>query len=621
MQYRNFNYLDDDSTFQLNWKDLIINPHGLYAGFDPVLGTGRTLTLNHATTGVTKVDLAGAETDPMGCWKSKQGVVICEDGDITLTIAANGSAHPRIDLIVGQHEYIETSGGVDATYIVIQGTPGATPVAPALTYPEKQIILGQLFLPAAYTNLSDTDVVYTRSMPPSYGSDATVMHTDREQTSTALKIFEAYRGHMGTAKLSGVYSTTGDPDECSLIVQTKGNVFELDTENLSPDPFLDLMVFYNGCDLGAGAMYHFFTSVPLTVWSSGTSKFAELTGEFKLQEAEIRIPAYSVFTVHDLGDMGTGYRRAGITNVRTLQLANGDIQDVEITSPALDDVLANDGTFMFRNIAVNTIVGRNLLRMSKTLHTARKNYTSSGSVTTSVPALGDLMWIPDDTANVHRFTFTPSAGAFFSHIQGTQAGTILIIETAIGHTPYELKLDGTLHSSTILPIKHIGSQGSVISPNYIPVAGRPTILVNMGDYWRIIDDSVELYNTHADITTLSTTLNTAISETAWIGVTLGSNWSVYSGSSVGYKKTGLDWVHLRGTIEANAGTLQTPIFTLPTFFRPAQACIFSVNLISGSSIHPIVLGISTAGAVTWNDGAHSITNGDYFSIDGIFFKV
>lgn len=217
-QRRFWNYKDDDSTFDLNFRELGIFEAGRYRGFDPLLAAGLTLELNHLATGVDKTQLDGVTVTRYGLWNSKQGVIVTEDTAINLTIAAGDPTDPRIDLIVGQHQYIATTGGAVAIYLVIQGTPAPNPVAPALTLPDLQVELGRLYVPAGMTDLNGTGVVYTQALVPDYSGDDTVAHTDRTNDFQALQIFEGFEQYAGVAFLD-----TGASSTAIELQDTSGN--------------------------------------------------------------------------------------------------------------------------------------------------------------------------------------------------------------------------------------------------------------------------------------------------------------------------------------------------------------------------------------------------------------
>lgn len=199
-QERWWNWLDDDSTFRLNSRDLIMIPFGLYSGFDKKAGTGMVLTLTHTINPKTKVNQDLTESNPLGVWKSKQGVVIAEDANITLNIDTGHPTFARIDTIVGEHEYVEAEGGSFATYKVVKGIPSNQPIPP-LVSSNKQVVLGTLLVPANCVDL-DTST-WVKSRIPNPFTDDTIMHTDLVQTSTALKVFNVQRGEMVFTTVNG----------------------------------------------------------------------------------------------------------------------------------------------------------------------------------------------------------------------------------------------------------------------------------------------------------------------------------------------------------------------------------------------------------------------------------
>lgn len=276
-QERFWNWKDDDSTFRLNWRDLIIIPYGLYGGFDADLNNGMTLTLQHNSAGLNKVKKDLSVTPDLGIWKSKQGVVVVEDSPIQLPIST-GTGKPRIDLIVAEHEYIETTGGATAVYKVIQGTPAPNPTEPVLTYPTKQVILGRLRVPAYANNL--LGATYTKEPAPDFNGDNTIMHTDKVQTSTALKVFNVQRGEMVVSSLNN----TGIAD-----TSIQSNFYAL--LNFSNTArYLDFNGFSNHLT-GAGQSVTFFTSRALKINSGGS---------LLVPDGSVYVEANSTFTFLDI---------------------------------------------------------------------------------------------------------------------------------------------------------------------------------------------------------------------------------------------------------------------------------------------------------------------------------
>lgn len=195
-QNRRWNYQDDDSTYDLNQRENGIFPPGRYRGFDPVLGGTMVLTLEQGATAATRTADDGLTEEQFGIWYSKQGVVVTEDDDLLLPVD-NGDGQDRIDLIVAQHQYIFSAGGAAAIYLVIKGTPAASPVAPALTLPSQQVVLGQIYVPAGTTALTDVGVAYTQAVVPDFGADSTIVHADRENTFTELQTFKTKEMYLG----------------------------------------------------------------------------------------------------------------------------------------------------------------------------------------------------------------------------------------------------------------------------------------------------------------------------------------------------------------------------------------------------------------------------------------
>lgn len=218
-QNRYWEYLAEDDTFSLNWSNLLLLPYGRYAGFDATLGASLNLVLDGSQTGKTKVTEDLNVTVPFSVWKTKQGIVVEEDGSISLPITAGDSTHDRIDLVVGTHQYLNTAGGATAVYSIIEGTPAATPVAPNLSLPEQQVILGTLRVPANATDL--TGATYTPANVPDLGNQGKTMYTDRIQDVRALKRFQRVEGELGSATL--------DIANNRIILNEEANYYILDT--------------------------------------------------------------------------------------------------------------------------------------------------------------------------------------------------------------------------------------------------------------------------------------------------------------------------------------------------------------------------------------------------------
>ena len=171
-QKRYIEWLSDDDSLQFNLFLLGLIPPGLFRGFDFTPTNNLFLELNHNTTGYQFPKVTGELSAITGVVRSKQGVLIFEDEPILLQVNANTTSNPRIDLVVCEHQYqTQIAGGVEAEFFVIQGTPSANPVAPTLTNPNFQVVIGELYIPANTSVLDAAGVIYTRPKLPELGNN------------------------------------------------------------------------------------------------------------------------------------------------------------------------------------------------------------------------------------------------------------------------------------------------------------------------------------------------------------------------------------------------------------------------------------------------------------------
>lgn len=173
-----WNWQDDDSTKHLNQRTLGIVEPGLYRGFDLDLSDVSNIKLVQTVTGATIVltDSPVFTTEQRGVVVTKQGVVIHEDDVVSLPFTANASGNPRIDICVLEHEYVDVMDGSNVVYSVLLGTPAGTPVAPTLTSPKTQTILGYLYVPNGAEYMDAPGVVYTRAVTPNFAGDGSIAH-------------------------------------------------------------------------------------------------------------------------------------------------------------------------------------------------------------------------------------------------------------------------------------------------------------------------------------------------------------------------------------------------------------------------------------------------------------
>lgn len=150
----------DYLSAQTAWTDAqqflgILEP-SRYRGFDAFTApNATTINLSHSNTRALRAtNLAGTLSANTGVWLTKQGVVIEEDGSITLTSSnfdnsGGGVTHERVFAIYGEHLHINTVGGASATYGIKSGDTSGN--YPTLDFPLKQVLLGYLIIPAGET--------------------------------------------------------------------------------------------------------------------------------------------------------------------------------------------------------------------------------------------------------------------------------------------------------------------------------------------------------------------------------------------------------------------------------------------------------------------------------------
>lgn len=192
-QFILWNWQDDDSTAQLNYRTAGYLPPGVYQGFGVNLASPGGLTLRMSMLNGFELTLTNLTQEFRGMLVTKQGVVIQENADIDLPINAGDPTNPRIDLVILEHEYVQAPGASVGIYQIIQGTPSPNPVAPSLTLPERQIIIGQLYVPAGMAALTGTGVVYTPEPTPVLANDPTLVRTFNDQSITGTKTFRGIK--------------------------------------------------------------------------------------------------------------------------------------------------------------------------------------------------------------------------------------------------------------------------------------------------------------------------------------------------------------------------------------------------------------------------------------------
>lgn len=170
-QIQSINWKDGVNSFSLNQMFLGIVAPGRYCGYDNMASvSGLTFTLNHSTTGIVKTNISIGLTNKTGVMVTQQGLVIQEDDVIgTLTCNTNTSnLSIRNDLVVIQHQKVNSPGGTAAIYLVIEGPHNSTAL-PTLPLPNIQTVVGIMSIPASASDLSGA--TWIKSPVPSLGNN------------------------------------------------------------------------------------------------------------------------------------------------------------------------------------------------------------------------------------------------------------------------------------------------------------------------------------------------------------------------------------------------------------------------------------------------------------------
>lgn len=314
-QIRRFNWLDDDLTASLNKTNQGSIPYGRYYGFDWDGGANLTANFIHTISGMSIIDSDDpiTTTDDVGEWRTKQGGIIQETAPITAVFDAPSTLN-RIDILVGQHKYVQSTGGASATYLVIKGTEAANPVPPALSLPDQQTILGQMYIPGGGVDLTDAE--FTVNPKPNFSNDNTIAHLDRTQRFLEENIIPQMTAEYGTCFLdisNNKIDLSKDSFGISLVGDDlrrniKKNKFLLSTITVVPTTITAIEPYPHEFLLEAKEI-EFFTFSPLVFSGS-------LFYEHHFNN--VQIPAISSFKLLTIEDtLGTG------TLTNTWKVING----------------------------------------------------------------------------------------------------------------------------------------------------------------------------------------------------------------------------------------------------------------------------------------------------------
>lgn len=205
-----WNWEDDDLTRDLSRYLNGYFPSGVYRGFELGTQTDMDLKLIHTATGFLESNTnQDAPSNSKGLWRSLLGASVVEDSEISIPIAEADPTNPRIDLIIGSHTYVQATGGQPAFYAVVSGTPGVTPVAPAIPNEVTDIIIGTLYIPAGIVDLSDSGVIWTRANVPHFAASQDDFNHDNNYTSNNY-INDGDNRKTATTKLDAALKVVAD---------------------------------------------------------------------------------------------------------------------------------------------------------------------------------------------------------------------------------------------------------------------------------------------------------------------------------------------------------------------------------------------------------------------------
>lgn len=245
-QARFHQWEDDDLTRLMNQKFIGLIEPGPYRGFHAnSMPAGLDLILSHGTdwfgpNGSTEstYDEVPGSVGNIGVLFTKQGVVIKETGAIVLPIAANPGGNPRIDRIVCRSVYVEVPGGNLATYAVYTGTPAANPAPPAISFPNEEIILGELRVPAGFASMDDDGVIWTRTVPPPFAQQLFTMFMNKFQISTEMKTFEEIGFMRSSGVLNGLDTIEVDVQDPTTLEWDEANGTLISVNVVAPTDYI-----------------------------------------------------------------------------------------------------------------------------------------------------------------------------------------------------------------------------------------------------------------------------------------------------------------------------------------------------------------------------------------------
>lgn len=207
-----WNFLDDDTTANLNIRGVGIHEAGLYRGFDADLDGTLFLSLKMDQGTGVKVTLTSLATEFRGVLLTKQGVVIQRNIPAVFDVDPGDVTNDRIDLVILEHQYVFAENASVAVYKLLKGTPAPSPVPPVIANPDISIEMGELYIPSGTNLLTDAGVVYTKALVPAFADNGGHAFLDRVQNWTAEQNFaetlSLFRNNVAISPTGGLLTLT-----------------------------------------------------------------------------------------------------------------------------------------------------------------------------------------------------------------------------------------------------------------------------------------------------------------------------------------------------------------------------------------------------------------------------
>lgn len=580
-QTRFYNWEDDILSLNGNIRDLAALPPGRYRGYDFVPTPDLNLVLGHTGSGIQFTLLNGTLSVPTGFARSRQGVTVLEDAQLT-PLPVNATAGlPRIDLVVMEHVYVEITGGQQAVYRVIQGTPGSTPVAPALQN-EYQTEIGRLYLPAACTALDQVGVIYTQADVPDFAGVAPTPFPSNLAFTNAANVFTEAQNLTKGLVLGTVENASYVDATLTLVLAGAESIQQITTGVVTgpiqaitkPGAAGDVLVLVN-------------TGSALT----------------------FRLTANPLIT-------------SGIYNSY-----DGNTQTDLVLNPRESLVLVkNGGNDRWRVISWGRIPVPDPARLGVVNRYTAQQQEGQTTTPWAVPVGFNLQLVLSDTANAFSVSSITTTGGEYllSHLSEKPEGTQITIHfPPTGAATGLLRIDNSVKAAVtnMLPVMIGRGAGATWYNASLTDAGTFTFR-RIGNAWWLEGSGAyaQLTTLASDVQGLQTQVNSDKAVAPWVDLDYASGRFNTSGigtaTPMRYRKhNGVPRVELAGWVVRTPSGGADLLGTLPVGFRPSVYKVFPLPQIVPTG-NMSLLTITTDGELLVSPGTSS---GDTFSLDGITF--